>query len=78
MEPNTGAAAGPGGAIQAWDPDPLSGPNPANHCPAPTIWKNRGQECLLLVPEPQGKRATEAPTPDGVGQSSEKQWWFAP
>ncbi|KAG6413725.1 hypothetical protein SASPL_126439 [Salvia splendens] len=66
LESDAGAAAYAGGAVPAGDADAVGGANPAHHDGAPALREDRGEECVLLVPEPQGEGEAEAAPPAGV------------
>lgn len=60
VEPDAGAAANAGGAVSAGDADAVGGADSAHNVAATAVRQDRGQECVLLVPEPQGEGAAEA------------------
>ena len=59
--PDSGAADDPGGDVPQRREDAQRGGDPADHGAPRLLWPHRGQECLLLVPEPQGPRASAPP-----------------
>jgi len=61
VEPDQGAGGGAGGAVRARPAQPERGADTADHGQAAGARRHRGQERLLLVPEPQG---TAAPSPE--------------
>ncbi len=61
--PDAGAADDPGGDVQERRANAQRGRDPANHGAPRLLRPHRGQERLLLVPEPQGPRAPAPPPP---------------
>jgi len=61
--PDAGAADDPGGDVSERREDAQRGGDPADHGAPGLLRPHRGQERLLLVPEPQGSRAPAAPPP---------------
>ena len=60
MEPVAGTDKGAGDAVPRRDAHAQLIPDRADHGGARQVRPDRGQERLLLVPEPQGPRAAEA------------------
>jgi hypothetical protein len=60
VEPDQGAGGRAGGAVRARPAHPQRGADTADHGQAAGARRHRGQERLLLVPEPQGPPAPEA------------------